>query len=142
MPLHYYRTYANLHIDRYIWSVWCAVLPLHLERLRSRCPIPNAQCPMPHAQFPMPLDIATAAQKVLAFKQGFNKTAFLGDDKTQSAIVYQLLIIGEAVKRLSQELRNQNPAIPWSAIAPLRDNLSHDYDDIDLDRGNSTNRYS
>lgn len=76
------------------------------------------------------LDIATAAQKVLAFKQGFNKAAFLEDDKTQSAIVYQLLIIGEAVKRLSQDLRSQNPDIPWSAIAGMRDNLIHD---IDLD---------
>jgi uncharacterized protein with HEPN domain len=79
------------------------------------------------------LDIARAAQKVLQYKGNMDKIAFLADDKTQSAIVFQLLIIGEAVKRLSPELRSQNSDIPWSLIARMRDNLIHRYDDIDLD---------
>ncbi|MBC6422314.1 MAG: DUF86 domain-containing protein [Hormoscilla sp. SP5CHS1] len=79
------------------------------------------------------LDIAKAARKVLAFKQGFKKAAFLEDEKTQSAIVYQLLIVGEAVKRLSQDLRNQHSEIPWSDIAGMRDKLIHDYDNVDLE---------
>jgi uncharacterized protein with HEPN domain len=62
-----------------------------------------------------------------------DKVDFLSDDKTQSAIVFQLLIIGEAVKRLSSDLRSQHPDIPWSLIAKMRDNLIHRYDDIDLD---------
>ena len=79
------------------------------------------------------LDIARAAQKVLQYKGNMDKIAFLADDKTQSAIVFQLLIIGEAVKRLSPELRSQHSHIPWSLIARMRDNLIHRYDDIDLD---------
>ena len=79
------------------------------------------------------LDIERAAQKVLHYKHGFEKAAFMEDDKTQSAIVFQLLIIGEAVKRLSQEFRTQHPDIPWSLIAGMRDNLIHGYDDIDWD---------
>jgi uncharacterized protein with HEPN domain len=38
------------------------------------------------------LDIARAAQKVLQYKGNMDKSAFLNDDKTQSAIVFQLLI--------------------------------------------------
>lgn len=79
------------------------------------------------------LDIANAAQKILQYKAGMDKAEFLKDDKTQSAIVFQLLIIGEAVKRLSSDLRSQYSAIPWSLIAGMRDNLIHRYDDIDLD---------
>ncbi|MGB3492906.1 MAG: DUF86 domain-containing protein [Elainellaceae cyanobacterium] len=77
------------------------------------------------------LDVKRAAQKVLRYKQGLDKAAFIADDKTQSAIVFQLLIIGEAVKRLSQELRAQHPDIPWALITGMRDNLIHGYDDID-----------
>ncbi len=51
------------------------------------------------------LDIFYASQKILRYKSGMNKADFLEDDRTQSAIVFQLLIIGEAVKRLSSELR-------------------------------------
>jgi uncharacterized protein with HEPN domain len=79
------------------------------------------------------LDIASSAQKVLQYKGNTDKGAFLADDKTQSAIVFQLLIIGEAVKRISSELRSQHSEIPWSLIARMRDNLIHRYDDIDLD---------
>jgi uncharacterized protein with HEPN domain len=50
------------------------------------------------------LDVARAAQKVLQYKGNMDKGAFLADDKTQSAIVFQLLIIGEAMKRISSEL--------------------------------------
>ena len=52
--------------------------------------------------------------------------------KTQSAVMHQLLIIGEAVKRLSAEFRDTHPAIPWSQIAGLRDILIHHYDRVDL----------
>jgi uncharacterized protein with HEPN domain len=79
------------------------------------------------------LDIARAARKVLQYKGDLDKVTFLKDDKTQSAIVFQLLIMGEAVKRLSPELRSHHSAIPWSLIAKMRDNLIHRYDDIDLD---------
>ena len=40
--------------------------------------------------------------------------------------------MGEAVKRLSQDLRTTHASIPWSLIAGMRDNLIHECDDIDL----------
>lgn len=58
------------------------------------------------------LDIAKAARAVLTFMQGLQKEQFLEDFKTQSAVLYQLIVIGEAVKRLSFELRQQHPEIP------------------------------
>lgn len=42
-------------------------------------------------------------------------------------------IMGEAVKRLPDELRTAHPEIPWRQIAGMRDRLSHGYDSVDYE---------
>ncbi len=79
------------------------------------------------------IDSARAARLVLAFKSSVAKDAFMEDQKTQSAVMHQLLVIGEAVKRLSSEFRDGHANIPWALMAGMRDNLIHEYDDVDLD---------
>ena len=59
--------------------------------------------------------------------------AFEVDLKTQSAVLHQLLVIGEAVKRLSPTFRVRHAHVPWSLIAGMRDHLIHGYDAVDLD---------
>jgi uncharacterized protein with HEPN domain len=53
--------------------------------------------------------------------------------KTQSAVLHQLLVLGEAVKRLSGDFRDAHPEVPWRLIAGMRDKLIHHYDSVDLD---------
>ena len=79
------------------------------------------------------LDIYQAANKVVEFSRGFDQPSFLADERTQSAILHQLLIIGEAVKRLSAEFRRSHPHIRWTPMAGMRDVLIHGYDTVDLD---------
>jgi uncharacterized protein with HEPN domain len=79
------------------------------------------------------LDISRAAHLVIEFKKGMDKETFLKDIKTQSAILHQLMVIGEAVKRLSQDFRNRYNEIPWDLMAGMRDKLIHGYDIVDLD---------
>ena len=79
------------------------------------------------------LDIAHALGLILEFKAGLNREAFMADRKTQAAILHEMTILGEAVKRLSDGFRNAHPEIPWRRMAGLRDKLVHAYNRVDLD---------
>lgn len=79
------------------------------------------------------VDIVHAARRVLDFAAGLSRDTFKQDAKTQSAVLHQLVVVGEAVKRLSIELRAAHPLIPWALIAGMRDKLIHAYDEVDLD---------
>ncbi len=57
---------------------------------------------------------------------------FLAEPQWSDATIRQLLVIGEAVKRLSPDLRQRHAALPWRQIAGLRDVLVHEYDEVDL----------
>jgi uncharacterized protein with HEPN domain len=79
------------------------------------------------------LDIVNAARLIQTFTQDMTQEAFLSDLKTQSAVLHQITVIGEAVKRLSQAFRERHPILPWSLMARMRDHLIHGYDATDLD---------
>ena len=83
-------------------------------------------------------DIANAAQLIAAFIEGFEKSTFIEDWKTRSAVLYQLTVIGEAVKRLSVEFRTTHAQIPWALMAGMRDHLVHAYDLVDWDEAWNT----
>lgn len=61
------------------------------------------------------------------------RASFMQDRKTQSAVIRQLEVVGEAVKQLSDPLRKAHPAVPWRLIAGARDRLIHGYFQVDLD---------
>ena len=62
-----------------------------------------------------------------------NKTfdKFIHDDILKRAIVRSLEVIGEAVKNISNEFRENYPQIPWRKLAGLRDVLIHQYFGVD-----------
>lgn len=57
---------------------------------------------------------------------------FLGNKLKQDGVIRELEIIGEASKRLSLELKEKYPDIPWKDIAGMRDKLIHEYFGVDL----------
>lgn len=64
------------------------------------------------------------------YTSGWEK-AFLNSKMIQDAVIRNLEIIGEATKRISQELKTQNSDMPWREMAGLRDVLIHDYFGVD-----------
>ncbi len=50
------------------------------------------------------------------------------------ALLFQFVVIGEAVKHLAPKTRESSPEIPWTDIAGLRDLIAHEYFRIDIQR--------
>jgi uncharacterized protein with HEPN domain len=57
---------------------------------------------------------------------------FLADARTQDAILYNLIIIGEAANQISEAFKEQHNQIPWSAIIGTRNIIVHGYDQVKL----------
>ena len=79
-------------------------------------------------------DIVRFSHEALAFLEGVSLEAFLADKLIQAAVLYQMLIIGEAAKRVSVAFRTNIRDVPWVKIGNLRNILAHDYDQVDLKR--------
>jgi len=73
-------------------------------------------------------DIAEAVEAIQAHAEDRNAQERLRRD----AILYNLMILGEAVKGLSDETKAKRPEIPWRQISGLRDLLAHEYYRIDM----------
>jgi len=76
-------------------------------------------------------DMIYAARLIVQFKERMNYEQFRADQKTQSAVIHQFLVIGEVAKLLSDAFRMANPQMPWSAMARMRDKLIHHYRGVD-----------
>lgn len=61
------------------------------------------------------------------------KQAFLDDTQCQDAVMRNLGVIGEAVKKLPPSIRAQRPEVHWKDIAGMRDRLIHDYVSVDIE---------
>ena len=77
-------------------------------------------------------DILECSKNSLKFIEGMDFDCFEKDIKTSAAVLHELMIIGEAVKRLGTEFTNNNPVLPWKKMAGARDVLIHHYEDADL----------
>ena len=79
------------------------------------------------------LDIQEAIRRIKSYTHEMRYEEFLTDTRTQDAVIRNLEIIGEATKKLSIELRNRHPNVPWKEIAGTRDRLIHNYFGVDIE---------
>lgn len=57
---------------------------------------------------------------------------FLNDEKSQDAILYNLIILGEAANQIPEDFQLRYPKIPWSSVIGTRNIIVHGYDQIKL----------
>lgn len=78
-------------------------------------------------------DILQAIQDIDLFVRDMNYEEFCKDEKTKSAVVWQIHKIGEATKNVSKLVRDNYKKVPWKYIARMRDKIAHFYFGIDYE---------
>ena len=74
-----------------------------------------------------------AVRLAQAHVAGMDGAAFLADAKTQQAVVFNLIVLGEAATKLNAvdpAWVAAHPALPWTALRGMRNRLAHGYFDI------------
>ena len=78
-------------------------------------------------------DILISMKRIQEYIAGLTYNDFSSDYKTQDAVIRNIEIIGEAVKKISDTCKSTNLDIPWRTIAGTRDHLIHGYFGVNID---------
>lgn len=78
------------------------------------------------------LDMLRAARRITEYVGTIDEETLVSDWKSQSIVLHQTMILGEAAKRTSEEFRRSHPEVPWREIGGMRDRLIHAYDRVRL----------
>ncbi len=78
-------------------------------------------------------DIVQAMRRIIVYTEGMSYEQFMADTRTQDAVLRNIEVIGEAIKKLSGDLKASHPHLPWSNMARMRDKVIHHYFSINYD---------
>jgi uncharacterized protein with HEPN domain len=78
-------------------------------------------------------DIVEAMERIMSYTHGLEYSDFLRDLKTQDAVVRNIEIIGEAVNKISLNLKREHENIPWKEMNGIRNRLIHEYFGVNFD---------
>lgn len=66
-------------------------------------------------------DIIEACEMIRRYTAGMTFDAFIADDRTRDAVIRNIEIIGEAAKKLPDEVIAKAPSVPWRKVRGMRD---------------------
>ncbi len=78
-------------------------------------------------------DILESGSAIQSYIQGITCDVFIQDRMRYSAVIREFEIIGEAVGKLSEDLKGRYPEIPWQDVKDFRNLLAHEYFGVDLE---------
>jgi len=77
--------------------------------------------------------IIDSCDRVTEYIGGMDYKTFKLKNMAIDAVIRQLQIIGEAAKKVSDEMKNSYTEIAWKDMAGMRDKLIHDYFGVDIE---------
>ena len=78
------------------------------------------------------LDVIEAAERIKVHCAGLDRLAFGVNDTAMRAVLYDIAVIGEAAKGISDAVRSRYPDVPRADMAGMRDVVVHQYFGIDV----------
>lgn len=75
-----------------------------------------------------------AARDAVRFADGRDADALQADRMAASAVLYAITIVGEALTKVSPEVRQKHPEIPWANAIGMRHRIVHGYHEVDYKR--------
>ena len=79
-------------------------------------------------------DMLDAARDIAGFVSGTGSARFESDKVLRLAVERQILVIGEAARRISATFRAAHAEIPWTAMVGQRNVLAHEYGEVLVER--------
>jgi len=79
--------------------------------------------------------ILQAIARIKNYTHGITETAFLGDEKTQDAVIRNIEVIGEAARNIERnhpDFAAQHADVPWGIAYEMRNALAHGYFKVDF----------
>ena len=77
------------------------------------------------------LDILQSAELARSYVVDVSREEFLADHRIQDTVIWRIGIIGEAMNRISIEMRGRHPSIEWSKTRGIRNCKIHEYEFVD-----------
>ncbi len=74
-----------------------------------------------------------AIEEIEGFLRDISLEDFEGDVKAIRAVTMDFIVIGEAAKHLPLDVRKNYPQIPWSRVVGMRNILTHDYPETNVE---------
>ena len=88
---------------------------------------------MPNRDRPSLEDMLGAARKIIGYAKDTTRETLAALPMRLDAVLYEIVVLGEAARRLSPEIRAAHPGVPWREIIGMRSIITHGYDQIDDD---------
>lgn len=79
-------------------------------------------------------DILKAIETIENYTKSLNYDEFVQFDMCIQAVLLNIAIIGESAGKISKEIQQKYPEIPFSAIISMRNRLIHGYYEVDVYR--------
>ena len=79
------------------------------------------------------IDILESGNAILEYIKGISLEKFCNDRKTYSAVIREFEIIGEAVGKLPDDVKQRYHDVEWQDIKDFRNLLMHEYFGVDLE---------